>query len=339
MQSFEFKGRAGEWFGIWIVNLLLSVMTFGIYSAWAKVRTHKYFYQNTFVAGRNFNYHATGMQIFIGRLIVIAAFIAYSVLSLIPILGIVLPLAFLALAPILIQRSLRFKARVSSWSNVRFDFVGSMKGAYLVYLLYPFLTFISLFLLAPVADRAVKGYTIGNLKLGGHHLEMNAPLAPFYKAFGVVILWVLGTSALIWVAVTPDISTLESEDPTAIAQFIGAFYLWFFVAIIPSSLIYDALVRNVVFNNLSMDGGHQFASNVRPIQLVWIAVSNAIVTVISLGLMLPWAHVRMHRYLAEHTHFAPGGPLDDFISDVEENRSAIADAYTDLDSVDIGLPI
>ena len=339
MQSFEFKGRAGEWFGIWIVNLLLSVMTLGIYSAWAKVRTNKYFYQNTFVAGRNFNYHATGLQIFIGRLIVIAAFIAYSVLSLVPILGLVLVLAFVAVSPILIQRSLRFKARVSSWSNVRFNFIGSTEGAYLVYLLYPLLTFLSLFLLAPVADRAVKGYTMGNLKLGDHHFEMTAPLAPFYKAFGVVVLWVLGTSAVIWAAMLPDFSTMDPEDPVVIVQFAGAFYLWFFVAIIPSSLIYDALIRNVVFNNLSMDGGHVFASNVRPIHLVWIAVSNAIVTVISLGLMLPWAHVRMHRYLAEHTHFAPGGPLDDFISDVEDSRSAIADAYTDLESIDIGLPI
>lgn len=32
-EDFEFRGKAGEWFGIWIVNLLLSVLTLGIYSA------------------------------------------------------------------------------------------------------------------------------------------------------------------------------------------------------------------------------------------------------------------------------------------------------------------
>jgi uncharacterized membrane protein YjgN (DUF898 family) len=31
-----FTGKAGEYFGIWIVNLLLSIVTLGIYSAWAK---------------------------------------------------------------------------------------------------------------------------------------------------------------------------------------------------------------------------------------------------------------------------------------------------------------
>ena len=31
----EFKGNAKEYFGIWIVNVLLSIITLGIYGAWA----------------------------------------------------------------------------------------------------------------------------------------------------------------------------------------------------------------------------------------------------------------------------------------------------------------
>lgn len=54
---------------------MLTILTIGIYSAWAKVRTMKYFYQNTYVPGRNFDYRATGKQILIGRLIVIGALV------------------------------------------------------------------------------------------------------------------------------------------------------------------------------------------------------------------------------------------------------------------------
>ena len=79
-RDFIFKGNAKEWFGIWIVNLLLSIVTLGIYSAWAKVRTKKYFYGNTFVDGRNFDYHATGGQILKGRLIIIAAIIVFQII-------------------------------------------------------------------------------------------------------------------------------------------------------------------------------------------------------------------------------------------------------------------
>jgi uncharacterized membrane protein YjgN (DUF898 family) len=74
----EFKGNAKEYFGIWIVNVLLSIITLGIYGAWAKVRDKKYFYGSTYIDAQNFSYHARGLQIFIGRLIVFGALIALS---------------------------------------------------------------------------------------------------------------------------------------------------------------------------------------------------------------------------------------------------------------------
>ncbi|MFP5306510.1 MAG: DUF898 family protein, partial [Gammaproteobacteria bacterium] len=50
-ERLQFSGSGGEYFRIWIVNLLLSVLTLGIYSAWAKVRRMQYFYRNTTLAG------------------------------------------------------------------------------------------------------------------------------------------------------------------------------------------------------------------------------------------------------------------------------------------------
>ena len=44
---FQFDGKATEYFGIWIVNILLTIITIGIYTAWAKVRTNRYFYGKT----------------------------------------------------------------------------------------------------------------------------------------------------------------------------------------------------------------------------------------------------------------------------------------------------
>src|SRR4249919_4111096 len=72
----EFSGQTGEYFGIWFVNLLLSIVTFGIYSAWAKVRTQRYFYANTSLAGASFEYLASPVAILKGRLIAYAFVIA-----------------------------------------------------------------------------------------------------------------------------------------------------------------------------------------------------------------------------------------------------------------------
>ena len=65
-------GRGGEYFGIWAINLLLSIATLGIYSAWAKVRRLRYFYGNTVVDGHALDYHANPIAILKGRLVAAA---------------------------------------------------------------------------------------------------------------------------------------------------------------------------------------------------------------------------------------------------------------------------
>jgi len=69
---FEFTGDAREYFRIWVVNLALSIVTLGIFSAWAKVRSERYFYGNTRVAGEPFEYLAKPWPILKGRLIAVA---------------------------------------------------------------------------------------------------------------------------------------------------------------------------------------------------------------------------------------------------------------------------
>mgnify|MGYP000480286921 FL=1 len=76
-----FNGKATEFFGIWIVNVLLTIVTLGIYSAWAKVRTHQYFYGNTKIGDDHFSYLATPIQILKGRIIAVAVLVTYMVLS------------------------------------------------------------------------------------------------------------------------------------------------------------------------------------------------------------------------------------------------------------------
>ena len=343
IEEFEFRGSAGEWFGVWIVNLFLTIITAGIYSAWAKVRTKKYFYQNTYVAGRNFDYHATGLQILIGRIIMIVAFIAFSIVSAIPLVGLVALLALLFIVPFLLIRSFRFNAQMSSWSNVRFRFEGGYVQAFLAFIVYPILTALTLYLTFPFLDRAVKRFTLNGHSLGGHSFSFDAPIAPFYKAFFAAAAWVVGMLMIIGSVVFSMIGSIDpaamAEDPTASVVLIGGIYAMIFIAFFPALTVYRAFVRNVTLNHLALEGGHEFVSNVQPMTVVWIAISNALITVLSLGLLLPWAQVRLYRYLAEHTTLVPNGPLDQFVGQIETRAGAMGDAYTDLEGIDLGLPV
>ena len=74
---FTFSGKASEYFSIWIVNVCLTIITLGIYSAWAKVRNNQYFYGNTQIDGASFQYLADPIKILKGRIIAFIAFVAY----------------------------------------------------------------------------------------------------------------------------------------------------------------------------------------------------------------------------------------------------------------------
>ncbi len=376
-QRVEFSGNAKEWFGIWIVNLLLSIVTIGIYSAWAKVRTKKYFYNNTSIAGRNFDYHATGKQILIGRIIVIAGFIAFTLLSAVPFLNIIMALALLAATPWLIVRSLQFNARMSSFSNVRFNFSGKMGRAFVVYVLLPLGLYLAvvavgvgggflagqsgsvaigvlaglavlviLLFAVPIVDRAVKRYVINHHALGKAAFSFDAGLSPFVKALSLALAWivlVLVVSGVVFgasfAALGDAFSGLEAGDEPTAGQLglIGLFYLLFFVAFLPAGFIYQALVRNVMYDNTQLEGGHRFRSTVKVGPLMWIAITNAVVIVCTLGLMLPWAQIRMQAYLAAQTFVIPGASMDDFIGEQQAAGNAIGDAYGDLEGVDFGV--
>ncbi|PSU30935.1 YjgN family protein [Photobacterium lutimaris] len=163
----RFYGRGSEFFGIWIVNLLLSIVTLGVYSAWAKVRTKKYFYGNTDLAGDRFDYHAKPIQILKGR-IVAAVCVAVWLISnsFFPLFSLVLFLAFALALPWLVRGNTRFDARVTSYRNVRFDFAGTLKGAYGVFLGWPALCYLLIGLCFFFTFSVAGSYPVAGVLLG-----------------------------------------------------------------------------------------------------------------------------------------------------------------------------
>ena len=341
----RFTGNTREYFGIWIVNFLLSIITLGVWSAWAKVRNRKYFLGNTSIENRPFGYHATGLQILIGRLIVVAFFAAYWILSaLSPVAGFSLIALFVFVMPWLINRGLRFNAAMTSWSSVRFRFEGSYWPAFAVLMLYPALVALSLHLALPFVTRALKRYTIGRHRLGGHSFTFDSEIGPFYGAFAAVGVWAFfGFIFSLGIALSSHtanrdvgafLTTGDIDSSTVIYVIVLAAI--YFVAFFPLSTIYAAFTRYAIYAGTTLEGGHRFRSTISPPRLVWIVISNTVAVVVSLGMLLPWARIRLARYLCAHTWVIPGGSLDDFVGEAERRQSALGDAYMDIDGIDVG---
>lgn len=136
IKPFEFTGRASEFFSIWVVNVVLTVVTLGFYGPWAKVRTNQYFYANTLLDSASFQYLANPKQILKGRMVALVIFMVYYAAGMMETtLSLVITLLLLLLLPFFLVNAMSFQLRNSAYRHVRFAFNKDYKQAYRVFIL------------------------------------------------------------------------------------------------------------------------------------------------------------------------------------------------------------
>ena len=126
----RFLGSGAEYFRIWIVNLLLTLVTLGLYYPWAKVRRLKYFYNHTMLAEHGFEFHGVPRAMLRGMTMVGLLFFLYSFASdFSPLAGLIAAVAVTGLWPFLWRTAIRFRLANTSWRGLRFAFAGDVRGA------------------------------------------------------------------------------------------------------------------------------------------------------------------------------------------------------------------
>ncbi|CAM3734849.1 YjgN family protein [Roseateles saccharophilus] len=142
----RFTGSGSEYFRIWAVNLLLILVTLGLYLPFAKARRIRYFYANTLVDGQALGFHGDPWKMFRGFLLLVVLMGAYSGAGRFsPTAAVVAFLILCAVWPALWRASLQFRLGNTSWRGLRMRFEGSLKDAYLACapLYLPLLAFIA----------------------------------------------------------------------------------------------------------------------------------------------------------------------------------------------------
>ena len=125
-----FTGSGKEYFRIWVINLLLSLVTLGIYSAWAKVRRLQYFDRNTRLAGACFDFRGEPKAILRGRILALVLVVAYQYafgFSL-QVGAAVMALLMLAM-PWLLRGALRFRLSNTQYRGLWLGFGGGVGAA------------------------------------------------------------------------------------------------------------------------------------------------------------------------------------------------------------------
>lgn len=335
----QFEGKGMEYFKIWIVNIALTILTLGIYSAWAKVRNKQYFYGSTKIKGQSFQYHATGGQILKGRLIAAAAFVAYSIVgSLDVMLELGFMLVFLIALPWLINSGLRFNARMSSWRNVRFDFQGSYGRAFVVFFLWPLLATLTFGLLAPRAAHRLYEYIVKHHKYGDQPFEFMATPGDYGRViYGLMILLVLFFIAIVLMfSRIEPMDIMNSSDPRfwMFPILIMAIYFGFFII----SLSLKAIFFNIYWRNTCLQG-NRFRASMSPARYIWVFISNSIAVGLSFGLLLAWSKVRMARFKADSLKVIEVNCFDSIQAEQQEKSNALGEEMGEMFDVDVGFGV
>ena len=341
-EPFEFTGRGGEYFRIWIVNLVLSILTLGIYSAWAKVRRLKYFYQHTHVAGGSFDYHGDPIAILKGRVLALLLFLVYSLANEVPGWPLVLALVAIGLLlPLLMRSAFRFRLRYSSYRGLRFSFRGTVKQSYITFLGFGLLTFLTAYLAAPLFHHRLKRYQHGEAWFGRTRFRFTAGEGGFFGVYIVVFLIMLGVliaSLITFAAVVAAFGSLEGagQNPALMIPMMVGFLAVLLGLSFVLGPLFQSRIGNLIWNHTQL-GESRFESRLRFWPLFYIQFTNFLLILLTLGLFTPWASVRLARYRAQCLSLHPSEPVDDFVAARGEEITASGEEMTEMFDFDVGL--
>ncbi len=309
----SFHGNGGTLFGIFIVNLLLTVVTLGIYHFWAKTRVRNYLYSETEFEGDRFAYHGTGKELFIGWLKAMLLFVV--LLAVIAVLQVVLgeflgqtlgpSLVYLFIGlpvvPIAIVGARRYRLSRTSWRGIRFSFRGRLKEFIKIYVPGLLLTIITLGLYYPYFRVNTWRFLVGHACFGTTQFEFDGKGADLFGRYILAIVFSILT--------------------------LGIYWIWF-----------SAEMHRYQWTHTSVSTA-RFRSTVTGGGLFGLKLVNLLMLVFTLGLAQPWVMVRTVQFVLDN--LAVEGSLDlEAIQQDAQAASATGEGlseFLDLDFLDIDL--
>ena len=338
-----FTGTASEYFRIWIVNTFLTIISLGIYAAWAKVRNRQYIYKNTLLDNKSFDYVANPVAILKGNLIVASGALIYFLTDLYnPVYSGAVVIAFYLFLPFLIFKSLRFFAHNSAYRNIRFRFRGTLGESYKTYLLYPVLIIFTLGLIIPYWAFQKKRFFFDNFAFGATVNSFRGQPGPFYKVYVVAfIIFAFAFFVINFIILLPVIgpvmgSNPEPPDMSKLMVPLMIMYAAMLFAITLFQQFIYAWETNYCWRHSNLGTLH-FQSTLKAGRLFFIRITNILAIIFSVGLLIPWAKIRRTRYILDNLSVMTEGDLNDFHASSESDVSAFGDSATDMFDFEIGL--
>lgn len=306
--NFAFHGTGGTFFVLILKNLLLTLVTLGLYAPWAKTERRKYLWQNTEFHGQRLMYHGTGYELFVGYVKVIAGYIFFFGVPAIVthfaktpgvLLQLVLMFALLALIPYAVYWSRAYLLSRTSWRGVRFSLDPDGAGAFAkTFIGGYFLTLLTLGLYAPIWLNRVHGAVVDRMR------------------FGNVTFRYTGEDKVVWgIMVKGMLLTLLT---------LGIYFFWYRAELMRYQMSHTHF--GDARGNLELEGSKLFE----------ISVVYILGTTLTLGIAFPWVACYTMRTMLERLSLE--GDIDFArIAQLAVSANAAGDGLAD--AMDVGLSL
>jgi uncharacterized membrane protein YjgN (DUF898 family) len=309
----RYHGEGGALFGLMIVNVLLTIITLGIYSFWAKNKVREFHYSHTSFDGDRFAYHGTGGELFAGALkagLIMTVFgVGLTAVTEMSRRGVIEPLVMIGataafylaiffLMVIAVNGARRYRLSRSSWRGIRFSFHGRWQEFLGVMVGGTLLSIVTLGFYTAWFQNNRRAFFVSNSRFGSEPFLYDGKGTALFGEYIKAFLLTLPTLGLIWV--------------------------W-----------YAAFKHRYFWNHTAMRGA-RFRSTVTGGQLFGLLLTNMLLAFVTFGIATPWVITRTHEFYSNSLSLH--GTVDwAAIEQRAQSATATAEGLAEGFDVDIGL--
>ena len=368
-----FRGRLGEMVWIHLVNLLLTLLTLGIYHFWARTRMRRYVWSHLEFDGEQFAYTGRPRELMIGygkaMLLLLPLFLLYTLnpvyvdhpllVTLYAAISLGVYAGFILFGGIAQFGARRYRLSRTRWRNIRFGMGGSALAFGGLTLGTTLLTAFSAGLYTPFMRHRLAAYQLGRAWFGSARMIYTGQPWPLFRHF--IKVWL---AAVVFMVASPFVVGLSLSAvaphllplaPVLVIAAIAAAVVVAWYSYVAGELRYlaghvrlsvqqgaaDSAVTTFGTGAVPSDGRNAQDMRVRLTfsgpQFAWMAVSNLVLAFGTLGLAFPWVVRRKLDFACRHLDIA--GRLDyEAIQQQPDAGPAFGEGLADaLDIGDLGL--
>jgi len=299
----SFHGDGSTYFGIVALNVVLTLVTLGLYYPWAKAAYRQYIWNETEFKGSRFVFNGTGREMFKGFII------AFGVLASIyigasfgnPLVMLFIYPAILLIMPFAVYGAWRYRVTRTSWRGIFFAFDGKLGEFLKMYAVQILLTVVTLGIYSPWMKVNIQKYLFSHTRIGHLRLDFHGDGGDLFgiNFLGYFLMYItLGLYIPIWIKkrfeFTVNNMTIQDEDKI-----------------------------------------RRFKTNLTNGEAWSVLMTNGLLLLVTLGLAYPWTFVRKTQMYFNSMEIPHEFDYDNLAQSDGDFRDATADEMVDI--FDIGL--